>query len=157
MDVSLNELWELVMDMEAWRAVIHGVAKSGHDWATKLNWLTEEYAQTKRKSSDINIEASSTADLPGGSAVENLPASARDAGDTGSILGSGAFSGWGNGYPLQYSCWENPMDRGTWEAAVDRVKKSRAWLSTHTVHHLLNGPVRPLSLAELSHNAYLCT
>ena len=38
MDVSLSELRELVMDREAWRASIHGVARVGHDWATKLNW-----------------------------------------------------------------------------------------------------------------------
>ena len=37
MDMSLGELQELVMDREAWRAAIHGVAKSGHDWATELN------------------------------------------------------------------------------------------------------------------------
>ena len=38
MPKTLCELWELVMDREAWCAMIHGVAKSGHDWATELNW-----------------------------------------------------------------------------------------------------------------------
>ena len=42
MGMSLSKLWELVMDREAWRAVIHGVAKSWTDWATELNW-TEEF------------------------------------------------------------------------------------------------------------------
>ena len=53
--------------------------------------------------------------FPGGSVVENLPANAGDNGDSGvlgSISGLGRSPGEGNGNPLQYSCLENPMDRG---------------------------------------------
>ena len=49
--------------------------------------------------------------FPGGSKVK---ASASNAGDTGSIRGSGRSPGEGNGNPLQYSCLENPMDREAW-------------------------------------------
>ena len=52
--------------------------------------------------------------------VNNLPA---NAGDTGSIPGSGRAFGGGNGYPLQYSCLENPMDRGAWWAVAFGVTK----------------------------------
>ena len=47
-----------------------------------------------------------------------MPAKAGDIRDTGSIPGSGRSSGEGNGNPLQYSCLENPMDRGAWPATV---------------------------------------
>ena len=50
--------------------------------------------------------------------------SACNAGDMGSIHGSGR-SGEGNGYPLQYSCLENSMDRGAWWATVHGVTKSQ--------------------------------
>ena len=57
----------------------------------------------------------------GGSAVKNPPA---NAGDVGSIPGSGRSPGEENGNPLQYSCLENPMGRGAWRATVHRVAKS---------------------------------
>ena len=67
-------------------------------------------------------------------------ASAGDAGDVSSIPGLGRSPGGGRGNPLQYSCLENPMDRGAWRARVHRVAKSRAqlkWLSTHTQMYIL--------------------
>ena len=48
-----------------------------------------------------------------------------DTRDTGLILGSGRSPGEGHSNPLQYSCLENPMDRGAWRAAVHRVSKSQ--------------------------------
>ena len=69
--------------------------------------------------------------FPGGSEVK---ASASNAGDPGSIPGSGRSPGEGNGNPLQYSCLENPMDWGAWWAAVHRVTKSRTRLSDFTYY-----------------------
>ena len=65
-----------------------------------------------------------TCSFPGGSVVKNLPAKAGDTGDVGSIPGLGRSPGAGNGNPLQYSCLENPMDRGAWQAIVHGVAKS---------------------------------
>ena len=61
--------------------------------------------------------------------VKTLPANAGDTRDAGSILGSRRSPGEGNGNPLQYSCLENPMDRGAWWATVDGAAKSRTQLS----------------------------
>ena len=54
--------------------------------------------------------------------VKNLPANAGDLRDVGSSPGLGRSPGGGHGNPLQYSCLENPMDRGAWQALVHRVK-----------------------------------
>ena len=67
--------------------------------------------------------------FPGGSEDK---ASACNAGDLGSIPGLGRSPGEGNSNPLQYSCLENPMDRGAWQATVHGVAKSRTRLSDFT-------------------------
>ena len=67
--------------------------------------------------------------FPGGSEVK---ASACNAGDLGSIPGSGRFPAEGNDNPLQYSCLENPMDGGACWATVHVVSKSRTRLSDFT-------------------------
>ena len=59
--------------------------------------------------------------------------SACNAGDLGSIPGSGRSSGEGNGNPHQYSCLENPMDRGAWQATVYGGAKSQIRLSDYTI------------------------
>ena len=64
--------------------------------------------------------------LPG---VSDRKASAYNAGDPGSVPGSGRSPGEGNGNPRQYSWLENPMDGGAWWATVHGVTKSQTWLS----------------------------
>ena len=78
--------------------------------------------------------------FPGGSVVGNPPAMQ---GEMGLIPVSGRSPGEGNGNPLQYSCLDNPMDRGNWQATIHGVTKCQTWLSacahthTHTHTHLM--------------------
>ena len=64
--------------------------------------------------------------------------SACNAGDLGSTPGSERYPEEGNGNPLQYSCLENPMDRGAWWAIVYRVVKSRTRLTNRACTKNLN-------------------
>ena len=57
--------------------------------------------------------------------VKNPPANVGDIRDVASVPGSGRSPGEGHGNPLQYSCLDNPMDRGAWRATVHRVTKSQ--------------------------------
>ena len=66
--------------------------------------------------------------------VKNLPANVEDVRDVGSISEGGRSPGVGNSNPLQYSCLENSMDKGTWRAIVHEVAKSQTQLSTQHIY-----------------------
>ena len=74
--------------------------------------------------------------FPCGSVIKNLPA-IQETEDMDSVPGLGGSPGGWNGNPLQYSCQENPMDKGAWQATVDGVTKSQTklsnWAHTHKV------------------------
>ena len=72
--------------------------------------------------------------FPDGTSGKNPSANAGDLRDADSIPGSGRYPGGGHGNPLQYSCLENPMDRGVCWATVHRIAKSwtQPKLLTHT-------------------------
>ena len=67
--------------------------------------------------------------FPGGSESKESACNAGATGDSGLIPGSGRFPRGGNGNPLQYSCLENPVNRGAWWAIVHGVAKSWTRLS----------------------------
>ena len=145
------------MDGGAWWATVHGVAKSqtrlsDFTFTFHFDALEKEMAthssvldwripgtgkpgglpsmgshRVRHNWRDLAAAAASNyIGFPGGTAVKNPPA---NAGDVSSISGSGRSPGEGNSNPLQYSCWENPTDKGTWWVTVLRVTKSWTWLS----------------------------
>ena len=86
--------------------------------------------------------------FPSGSVVKNPPA---NAGDTSLIPGLERSPGVGNGNPLQYSCLENPIDRGTWRATVRRAAKESDmtyWLNNNK--DIRKGPGHPLMALALN-------
>ena len=97
----------------------------------------------------LGIHLALSLGFPGGS---DGKAPACNAGDLGSIPGSGRSPGEGNDNALQYSCLENPMDGGAWWATAHGVAKSRTRLSDFTLHTLskLWKSLSPLSLSTLS-------
>ena len=83
------------------------------------------------KKAGVFIHGIHALSFPGGSDSKE---SACNAGDPGSIPGSGRSPGEGNGDPLQYSCLENPMDRGAWQATVHGIARV-GWLRVGWLSH----------------------
>ena len=81
--------------------------------------------------------------------VKNLPANAGNIRDERSTSGLGRSPRGRHGNPLQYSCLENPIDRGAWQTIVQRVVKSRTWLKQLSVYaHTLKR--LPAGILEMS-------
>ena len=88
------------------------------------------HGKYERHQESVGVFCNKAGGLPCSS---NSKESACDAGDQGSIPGSGRGSGEGNGNPLQYSCLEKSMDREAWQATVRGVAKRHDWATnTHT-------------------------
>ena len=135
MDVSLSELREMVMDREAWRAANHGVQRVRHDWATEPNWrlLNKSPQNLMVYSCPCVLWLQNSAMSQWGwffkcfsvlhlsnylfpwtspscwasQMVMNLPASAEEVRDVGSIPELGSSPEGGHGNPCQYSCWKS--------------------------------------------------
>ena len=96
--------------------------------------------------------------FPGGSVVKHLPASAGAKGDTDLVPGLGWSPGKGNGNPLQYSCLDNCMDRGSWRAAIHRVTRVRHnWICTRApFRSVLQVLIHLILTATLLYEGYCC-
>ena len=132
-----GELWELVIDREAWHAVVHGVTKS----QTLLSDWTEFYFPNLSRPNSLQGILWGTicyfhisivnVGFPDGSSGKESTCNAGDTRDSGLIPGLERSPRGGNGNPLQYYCLENHMDRGAWWATVHGAPKSQIHVSKH--------------------------
>ena len=113
------------MDRGAWGAAVHGVVKS----RTRLSGFTftfHSHALEKEMATHSSVLAWRIPGMgePGGLPSMGLHRVGQDWSDL-AVAAAAALAGEGNGYPLQCSCLENPMDRGAWQTTVHGVAKSR--------------------------------
>ena len=105
-----------------------GLATHSSILAWRVTWIEESGELQSMGSQRVGHDWATSLSLSDGKE------SACNAGDSGSIPESGRFAGEGIGNPLQYSCLENPMDRGAWQATVHGVSKSWTRLSDFHFH-----------------------
>ena len=135
------------------RKAIHRKMKKSKCLYTNVSWAIQKQWDTEGNFNKQTLLGSSLSTTPSsyyavviygdislprtshvGLVVKNLPANAGDIRDGGSIPRSGRSPGGGHDTPLQYSCLENPMDRGAWRATVHRVSKNRKRLKRLSTH-----------------------
>ena len=97
--------------------------------SSPMSWLVASGGHSVRASALASVLPMNSPEFPGGS---NSKEPSCSLGDPGLIPGSGRSPGERNGNPSQYSCLENPMDRGAWQGTVHGVSKSWTWLSDFT-------------------------
>ena len=113
--MNLSKFQEIVEDRGAWCAAVHGVAES-----------------------DMTLGLSNNKDYARGFPDSSLgKESACNTGDPGLIPGLGRYPGGEHGNPFQYSCLENPRDRGTWQAIGHRFAKSQTQLKQLSTQHVV--------------------
>ena len=109
-------------DGGAWSAAVSGVAQS----QTRLKRLSSSSSINFRRWQNWSQFHKMYSLGPGGSEVKNPSGNARD---VGSVPGLWRSLGKGNGHPFQYSCLENPTDRGAWRTTVHGLAKNQTQLS----------------------------
>ena len=103
------------------------------NWTIILIFLEENWGLEDLSDSKV------TEGVPGGASDKEPACQCRRLREAGSIPGSGRSPGGGHGNLLQYSCLENPLDRGAWRVTVDRVAKSQAWVKWLSMHARMQG------------------
>ena len=111
-------MWEIWVPFLGWEDPLEkGKATHSSILAWRIPWTIQSLG-SQRVGCTERLSVSLSGTLEGASQVAlvvSLSASAEDVRDAGSIPGWGRSLGGGNGNPLQYSCLENPMDRGAWQ------------------------------------------
>ena len=137
MEVSLSELWELVMDREAWRAVIHGVSKS-RTWLS--DWTELKPVETNHEINYLYFSVVNSIDFISKLhfSLKNLPAKAGDQQTWVESLGQEDPLGEGMATHSSVLDWRIPMDSRAWQVTIHGGLKESDTTERLNTHNILN-------------------